>query len=51
MTTAPSTIFTNSANVEDAVVPAHTLATMTKTPSVTNSTAGTPGIQSGAEAK
>lgn len=51
MTAAPSTIFTNSANVEDAVLPAHTDATMTKAPSVANRTGGAVGVHSGAKTK
>src|SRR5690625_519129 len=50
-TMAPSTIFTNSAKVEDAVVPAQRDAAMTRTPSVINTASGAPGIQSGDKAK
>src|SRR5690625_1192505 len=51
MTAAPSTTFTNSAKVEDAVLPAHTAAAKTRTPNVTNRPTGAPGIHSGADAK
>lgn len=51
MTAAPSTIFTNSAKVEDAVLPAHNAVAITKTPSVTNIPTGAPEIHNGANAK